>query len=583
MKLTAFSVKDYRSILSTEKLPIRENLTVLIGPNNEGKSNLLNALANSLHILERLRRYARMPDTSRGGRRKKSLLFSHTVVRGGAYRRRDMYEWVRDYPVSKQKSNPKGSSVFTLEFELSPLELSEFREAVGSSLNGTLPVQLQIGQAGVVFKVRKQGPGAATLSSKVGKIAEFISSTLDFQYIPAIRTTREVEDVVEQIVERELAVIEDDDEYSEAVEKISKLQAPVLKRISDNVTKTLKAFLPEVSSVKVSIPSYQRSRALRRTTEIVVDDGTPTALSSKGDGVISLAAISLMHFASTSGVAGRNLILAIEEPESHLHPRGIHQLHDVIREIAENHQVIISTHNQGFVEHLDIAANLIVEKKRVRPAKTIADIRNSLGVRVSDNLQNSEVVLVVEGEDDRTAMLALLSHYSPKLKAAIQDNRLGIDSLGGGTNLNYKLSQLRLSLCRVYCLLDNDDCGQRSYEKAKAEGLLKQSDVTFTRYRSFREAEIEDWYDTQVYEKRLAEDYDEQVLKNKEFRNSKKKWSDRLKDSFEMLGKRWDDAVQKKLKADVACAVASDPGNALKGICKCTFDSLVDNLKNMLG
>ena len=56
-----------------------------------------------------------------------------------------------------------------------------------------------------------------------------------------------------------------------------------------------------------------------------------------------------------------------------------------------------------------------------------------MGVRVSDNLVAAEVLLLVEGEEDRTCMRTLLSHYSSKLAAALQSGVLAIDTLGGGS------------------------------------------------------------------------------------------------------------------------------------------------------
>jgi predicted ATP-dependent endonuclease of OLD family len=53
-----------------------------------------------------------------------------------------------------------------------------------------------------------------------------------------------------------------------------------------------------------------------------VDDGTETSLALKGDGVKSLAALSLLK--EKEKLLGTSII-AMEEPESHLHP-GVGQL-----------------------------------------------------------------------------------------------------------------------------------------------------------------------------------------------------------------------------------------------------------------
>src|SRR5207302_5609296 len=133
-------------------------------------------------------------------------------------------------------------------------------------------------------------------------------------------------EIVGELVEKELSVVESDAGYLEALKSVAKIQQPVLDKISASIKETLKEFLPNVKEVRVSISEEERFRALRRACEIVVDDGTPTQLIRKGDGVQSLAALSLMRHASESSGSGRNLILAIEEPESHLHPNAIHQL-----------------------------------------------------------------------------------------------------------------------------------------------------------------------------------------------------------------------------------------------------------------
>lgn len=51
MKITAFSVSNFRSITSAHKINISKHTTVLIGKNNEGKSNLLKALQVAMELL----------------------------------------------------------------------------------------------------------------------------------------------------------------------------------------------------------------------------------------------------------------------------------------------------------------------------------------------------------------------------------------------------------------------------------------------------------------------------------------------------------------------------------------------------
>lgn len=52
MRLVEFSVTNFRSITRAYKMPFKD-ITILVGKNNEGKSNLLNALNICMKILER--------------------------------------------------------------------------------------------------------------------------------------------------------------------------------------------------------------------------------------------------------------------------------------------------------------------------------------------------------------------------------------------------------------------------------------------------------------------------------------------------------------------------------------------------
>jgi len=561
MKLIAFSVQNYRSITKTKKLPV-SNSTVLIGPNNEGKSNILRALVLTLSALKRVGDFqlvrASLPST---------------------IMRRE-YSWEKDFPISLQKKQPDGESVFSLELELNEPEVAEFKSQVGSRLNGTLPVQISIGREVARFSIRKKGPGAQTLSKKVAKIARFVSGKLDFVYIPAVRTAESAKEVVEELMADELAQVEQNEEFRKALAEISGMQQPVLDRISSSIKATLKDFLPNVRDVRVTISERDRFRTLRRACEITIDDGTPTPLQYKGDGVQSLAALSLMRYSSELGARGRHLILAIEEPESHLHPSAIHQLRKVLVDISRKCQVVMTTHCPGFIDRVNIGTNILVESNRAIPAKNVTEIREVLGVKASDNLQHAELVLVVEGEDDRTALLALLAYSSAKLRSALENGTLAIDPLHGGAKLSYKLTLLRDSLCNFCCLLDADECGRNAYVKAETDGLLTQADVWFTECAGMAEAEMEDMYDQNVYAQMLNRRYGVSVS-HRAFR-SNRKWSDRMGATFREQAKSWTDEVKQEVKNQVARAVGANPGEALSQHKRSAFDFLVTGLETKL-
>lgn len=253
---------------------------------------------------------------------------------------------------------------------------------------------------------------------------------MQIEYIPAVRTHEHASRVIDDVLAVRLAEAEKDEEYLAALEVVRKAQQPVLDDLSTELTQTLQQFLPAVQSVRVEIPQRRRFERLRTASDVIVDDGVATSLSSKGDGVISLAAIGLMRDA-TKLPSGSSLLLAIEEPEAHLHPRGMHLLREAIRGLGSSHQVVITTHSPLFAERSLPTANVIVEGNTARAATSVSEVRKCLGVQIGDNLYSAESVLLVEGSHDAKAMKALLSHESEALRGALDTGRLTIRPVGG--------------------------------------------------------------------------------------------------------------------------------------------------------
>jgi len=263
-----------------------------------------------------------------------------------------------------------------------------------------------------------------------------------------------------------------------------------------------------------------------------------------------------------------------------LHPNAIHQLKSVLAEIARTHQVIMTTHCPLFVDRTHLRSNIVVHNKKAAPAKNVQHIRDILGVRASDNLRHAELVLLVEGEEDKRALAALLKHSSTPIAAALAQNSLAIDSLLGGANLSYKLSQVREAMCLTHCFLDHDRCGLDAASKAEREGLMTLADATFATCIGMQESEIEDLYDESSYAGMLMNRYGVSTQAPK-FKGIGK-WSDRLARTFRHQGKPWSDSIEAKVKFDVSELVAANPSQALNAHKRDSFDALVQALEAKL-
>lgn len=543
MKLVTFSVQNYRSITSARNIEIG-NLTVLVGQNNEGKSNILNALVTAMEII---RFHARYGDRA---------------TRLGMFKNRysEIFDWERDFPIGLQESKPKGDSIFRLEFSLEEDEIETFKDEIGSRLNGLLLIEIHAPRVGdASIKVVKTGKNTTALANKSARIAAFIGNRININYIPAIRTEQTSLEVIDSMLTRELRKLEENDEYKRALEKIAELQDPILKQMSTEVTKVMQSFLPQVKDITISISQRSRSGALSRASQITVDDGTPTPIERKGDGIKSLAAISLLQQIGDS--IGYASILAIEEPESHLHPSAIHRLKEVIDKIAMKRQVVITTHCPLLVDRVDCTNNIIVSNNKAKPASRISDIRNVLGVRISDNLQHAAMVLVVEGEDDKIILEAIFSKQSEMLQEAIQNQMLVVDYVGGAGNLSYKLHELKNGLCNYHVYFDNDEAGRLATDKAMEVDLLELSDLTLCICNGMKDSEMEDCINIQIYSQLFHEKFGLKP-EAKSFKGNEK-WSNKTRNLFLSAGKPWNDKIEKQAKLVVARAVEANPEAAL--------------------
>ena len=562
LKLISFSVSNYRSITVAHKINMKQ-MTVLVGKNNEGKSNILKALNVAMNSLL---------EHSQRSSRSRMLITPFNSKRI----REDYFYWDRDFPTTlKKRVTASGlESIFKLDFRLNENERMAFKEATGIRGNEDIPITIKIGKDNEPkISVPKRGSSSYTKKSKV--VAQFISNNISFNCIQAVRTEKMAIEVLEDILNEELLVLRNNQEYLNALNAIKDLQLDILKKISQKVSDSLYEFLPKLKKVNISLDTEQRRFVLGKEIDIIIDDGSETSISLKGDGVKSLTALAMLKDKYYVKEAS---IIAIEEPEAHLHPEAIHQLVKVINNLSDTNQIIISTHNPAFVSRNALKANIIVNSGSAKPAKTIKEIRDTLGVLPSDNLTNARFVLVVEGESDKLILSSILSSISLKIKNLISSNSIEIRSLDGSGNLTYTLYNLNSWLCNYFVFVDYDKAGIQAVEAAKNKGLLLDSQVKFCICKGQPESEIEDCLNVNLYRTQIEQAF--AVELSKSFR-SNRKWSERLKAAFIESGQVWSSENEQKAKTIVAQAVEDKPQIALNEHKRSPIDALLKQLESI--
>lgn len=560
MRMVQFSVTNYRSITDAHKINL-SNKTILIGKNNEGKSNILRAMKYAMAILLR-----------------HSSGHQYFVYRRQHGFSAD-YKWENDFPIQLQDRSSGTESIFRMEFSLSSEEVEQFKLTIKSSLNGTLTVEIRIGKSdSPKIRLVKRGPGLSILQSKSSDICKFIAERLYFNYIPAIRTDDHALRVIRSMILSELEGLDLETEYSAALDRVRAMQQQKLDKLADKIKTSMQRFVPNIKGIEIAMSDERRFNPARNEFDLYIDDGNNTKIDNKGDGVKSLAALALLkEHTIYSGVS----VVAIEEPESHLHPGAIHKIRQIIDEIAKDSQIIISTHNPLFVDREFLSSNIIVDSGKAVSAKNVSQIRDILEIKASDNLSNANFALIVEGSEDEEILRPILSGISSRISRALRDHTIVFDVMGGATNLSYRLGLLRMSVCEAYVLLDDDSAGRLAYDNAERDGLLRVSRCTFTRCLGMNDAELEDCLNPVVYRDTILSEFGVN-LDVSEFR-SNKMWSERVGLAFKIQAKQWDKKMKANVKAVVASCAAENWERALHPKKRNAVDALIAGLERMIG
>lgn len=197
------------------------------------------------------------------------------------------------------------------------------------------------------------------------------------------------------------------------------------------------------------------------------DDGIP--VNKRGSGVRRLVLFSFFQAEAErrQGISSdRNMIYAVEEPETAQHPNFQRVVVDSLRTLSEQDrcQVILTTHVPGLGGRLPVESLRLVERSHTASALVSAAtdavyrrIVETLGV-VPDH--RARVLLCVEGPNDLACLRSLCKIYRNRYKDLVcieTDPRIASVLLGGGTLENWTAEHLlrNTGLCEFH-IYDRD-------------------------------------------------------------------------------------------------------------------------------
>lgn len=531
MRLESFQVNYFRSIKNSEPILLNQK-TIIVGKNNEGKSNYLKALNIALSILLDRRRVEFFI-------RRKRFLSDDSI-----------FNWERDYPVNLQNKKKQPNTKFFLTFNLTNDDIENIKSLINIELKSNLIIEIEINKDDISLNIYHipKNIRKKLKEPQIDKVCEYITKEINFTYIPAIRTEKASLNIIESLISKKLDTLEEDEDYNKAKDIIKSKQSELLVKLSHELVDKLHTFVPELKDVQLSAEYESRhSYGSRSDYKFIVDDGSPTEISYKGDGFKSLVTLALLH---DKGQSNKSNIIAIEEPEAHLHSGAIHKLKNILEDIYNNNQIILTTHNQVFIDREVISNNIIVDDGKIKKVKDIKQLRNILGVELSDNLTSCERILLVEGSTDAKLLLNLLPLLNPEIKDKIKKGQLIITSVGGAKYLIQYVNFYKNVLCDVIILTDCDKEGHDVQDKIISEHILETKSMFFVDNVNYpnKNSELENIIKPNYVEHFMLNHLPEFNIV--EYQKSKLKWSDEIKKQYQQNGHSFNEEVEAKLKED---------------------------------
>jgi len=456
MKLKHVIVTGFKSMKSTVDLLIDDNVTIMIGANDHGKSNLLEAILR-LNPDKPITNEDRNWDISKD---KEPRIEWHFLVEGN-----ELAKFV-DKSNEIRKSGEKN-----LEYDTDSTTLNYFPENPDKLIvyykEGELS-DLKI--LSVPYKISKVHENSILqLVPKVEDFLKPISTKLkddvtltdlnedDFEFMQGIFQ-------LAGIWKNKDTLFTQDDPTSRLLDTASRKLTSELNKNWDQ-GKDLKWKLVHAGSNGDQIQIRIKDPSVKNTYI------RPSARSS---GFQTFFILTMMINARTYARKNNSYIFLFDEPGIYLHPHAQLDLQRSFESISQKTQIIYTTHSLFLVNKNHPSRNRVISKT---PQGTKVDqkpfqknwksVRTSLGILFSNNFLIADKTLLVEGPSDVIYILSAIKLLKSQGKSEIDLNDFSIVDAGSSENYLAIAKVMLAEGGNVVALVDGDRAGTLCLEKIK--------------------------------------------------------------------------------------------------------------------
>ncbi len=276
-------------------------------------------------------------------------------------------------------------------------------------------------------------------------------------------------------------------------EFIDKAQT-ALHNIEDDVTKILKEYTADIEGIdsrnwktEIMFPEFVSLRdAISGLIRFTLCDTNKRNIDTKGSGIQKIIVLSLIKYISEK--SPKKIIWGIDEPEAFLQPALQKKVCGILRTLSKEIPIIVTTHSNHFIDVHNLAETYLFEGKfeqkeyarrkgqifyktetlindKTGIEKVIA-IKRYLGVNKNDSWEILPYNILVEGEEDKDYLTALIEHYGFEVPNIIVAG--GADKIKGYLQfLNEFVDELDYKP-KIVCLVDHDGAGKGIFQQLSA-------------------------------------------------------------------------------------------------------------------
>lgn len=478
--LEKIEVENFRSIIKSS-FELSE-YTALIGYNNAGKSNLLEAI-------KWLLRKSSLADNDFYDN-KKPIVIQGTIsgitedyiAKLDSKHQKSIEPYISNYSIriKRIQEKPGDSTAKISLFVFDPNATDRTKEwtlnptGIDNAINSLFPEPIQI----KAMENSEEDISKSKSGTTIGKLINEIISPIEEKYGGTIK---------EQMKGLKKILEADGDE-----------RAQELKDFDEQANKKLEDLFPSVK-IKIHVPAPELKELFKSGTIKVYEDGMDNGkdISALGTGAQRSIQIALIRYLAEikkgQDTATRTLLL-IDEPELYLHPQAIEQLRYALKILTnQGYQIIFATHSSHFITSKDTNNALLIRKtkelgtyarKRLKDAikntlpDALSQIELMFALSNSSQILFSEKVILTEGDTEQRLF--------PTLYEKIENSTLGMNKIalirqGGVSNTKKSLDVIKAMDIPVKAIVDLDYV----FVNAIKDGFLAQNDKDIEKCKEF--------------------------------------------------------------------------------------------------